>query len=90
MNGKIYVLANKLNGKKYIGQTFEEVDVRINRGYSPTSQIGMALATHGTGNFEYRVLKTGIATQRNLNDWENYYIDHYETLYPNGYNERRA
>lgn len=87
MNGKIYVLANKLNGKKYIGQTFEEVDVRINRGYSPTSQIGMALAH---GNFEYTVLKTGITTQRNLNDWENYYIRLYGTLHPNGYNERWA
>ena len=90
MNGKIYMLTNKINGMQYIGQTFEEVDVRIRKGYSRTSKIGMALATYGTGNFEYTILNIGITTQQKLDDLENHYIADYKTRFPYGYNERPA
>ena len=90
MNGKIYILTNTKNNMKYIGQTFQEVDVRIKQGYRQTTQIGMAIHAHSLENFTCQILKTGITTQNNLDEWENYYIKQYGTLYPNGYNERRA
>ena len=89
MNGKIYMLTNTTNNMKYIGQTTEEVNVRINKGYHPETRIGTAIQIHGIENFTYQILKTGITTQKNLDEWENYYIGHYGTI-TNGYNERLA
>ena len=89
MNGTIYMLTNNITGKKYIGQTVQDVGVRIQQGYTPTSQIGAAIRTHGIRNFTRQILKTGITTQQNLNEWENHYIGFHGTLL-NGYNERLA
>ena len=90
MNGKIYMLTNKISGRKYIGQTFQEVSERIEKGYAQTTQIGAALQAIGEQNFEYTILETDITTQESLDRKENYYINLYRTLYPNGYNERLA
>ena len=90
MNGKIYVLTNGKTNMKYIGQTFQEVGVRINQGYDSTTEIGKAIHTYGLRNFIYQTLKTGITTQNNLDEWENHYIEAYGTRYPNGYNESGA
>ena len=90
MNGKIYMLTNNMNNMKYIGQTFEDVPTRIQKGYSKTTQIGTAIRRDGLQHFTYQILETGINTQQSLDDRENYYIRHYGTLYPNGYNERWA
>lgn len=90
INGKIYMITNNINNMKYIGQTKKEVSERIKDGYALTTQIGAALNTHGGENFTYMPLEIGITTQEKLNDRENYYIDLYNTLYPNGYNERKA
>ena len=91
MNGKIYILTNKVNRKQYVGQTVMDIEARINKHVSDskngTSSIESAIRTHRAGNFEYKVLKDGITTQTNLNYWENYYIRLYGTRYPNGYNE---
>ena len=91
MNGKIYVLTNKVNGKQYVGQTVMDIEARMNKHASDskngTSSIEIAIRTHGGGNFEYKVLKDGITTKTNLNSWENHYISLYKTRYPNGYNE---
>ena len=89
MNGKIYMLTNTKNNMKYIGQTFQEVNVRIRQGYAPSTQIGTAIQTYGIENFTFQILKTGITTQEKLNEWENYYIGHYRTI-TNGYNEKLA
>ena len=89
MNGKIYMLTNKITDEKYIGQTVQEVDVRIRQGYASTTQIGAAIQTYGIENFTYQVLKTGITTKQNLNEWENHYIGFHGTLL-SGYNERLA
>lgn len=91
MNGKIYMLTNNINGMKYIGQTTEEVNVRISRGYGSATRIGTAIEIHGLGNFTLQTLETGITTQIDLNRRENYYIQHYGTLsLLRGYNERLA
>ena len=58
MNGKICILTNNITGKKYIGQTFQDVGVRIRQGYTPTSQIGAAIHAHGLENFTYEVCAT--------------------------------
>ena len=89
MNGKIYMLTNTSNNMKYIGQTFQEVNARIRRGYDPATRIGTAIQIHGIENFTLQILKTGITTQENLDEWENYYIGQYRTL-TTGYNERPA
>ena len=89
MNGKIYMLTNNRNGMKYIGQTFEDVNTRIRRGYGSATRIGTAIEIYGLGNFTLQILKRGIITQKNLNRWENYYIHQYSTL-TTGYNERLA
>ena len=92
MNGKIYILTNKVNGNQYVGQTVMDIEARISKHVSDskngTSSIEIAMRTHGPGNFEYSVLKNGITTQDDLDSWEDHYIRLYNTRYPNGYNER--
>lgn len=90
MNGKIYMLTNKINSMKYIGQTKEEVNTRIRRGYGSATRIGAAIEINGLENFTLQILEKGITTQIDLNRRENYYIQYYRTLSINGYNERLA
>ena len=90
MNGKIYMLTNTITGHQYIGQTFEDVSMRIYRGYGLTTQIGRAIQRDGRSSFRHEILKDGITSRQDLNYWENYYINYHRTLYPNGYNEMMA
>lgn len=91
--GIIYCYTNKVNGKKYIGQTIDpegrfkkhksamhnEKDVEYN------APIHRAMRKYGYDNFVYEVLAEG-ATTEELNGLEIYYIAHYNTQIPNGYN----
>ena len=91
--GIIYCYTNNINGKKYIGQTmnprqrfnahkstaFNEKDGEYN------SPLHRAFRKYGYENFTYEVL-TEADTIEELNGLETYFIAHYDTQIPNGYN----
>lgn len=85
----IYKITNKWDGKSYIGQSIGKVaerwraHCRWNKQYR--SAIGSAIIKFGVGNFDFSVIKI-VGTLEELNYFEKYYIGHYDTIAPSGYN----
>ena len=84
----IYMYINKINGKKYIGQTID-----FNRRHKEHIRhnnypLEKAMQKYGEENFEIIILKEDIMSQCLLNLFECYYIKKYDTLAKNkkGYN----
>lgn len=55
MIGIIYEHRNKLNGKRYVGQTIQELGARLRQGYNNT-KFSNALKKYGWENFETSLL----------------------------------
>lgn len=92
----IYCYTNKVNGKKYVGQT-KDFNKRHNqhknesfnenaKGYN--HYFHKAIRKYGFDNFEVEILKENLQCQDELNYWECYYINEFDTLATNkkGYN----
>lgn len=85
----IYLLENKINGKKYVGQTCQNPTDRWKNGFGYTSQgvVGKAIQKYGWKNFNHTILET-VETQLEADEKEKYYITFYDCLAQNqkGYN----
>lgn len=84
--GHIYKIENKINGKLYIGQSFN-VDKRWRAHVykNTTSAIHQSIVKYGKDNFNFEI----ICSSKNIDDlnWlEQYFIAKYNTMTPNGYN----
>ena len=101
MNEKTYCVychTNKINGKKYIGQTCQKLNERWGHngiGYKPRgrnvrSYFWNSICKYGWNNFDHEILKDGL-TFDEANYWEKYYIELYRTFVgyddANGYNQ---
>lgn len=83
----IYKITHKLSGKIYIGQTVQPLK---HRWYSHNSQkacayLHRALKKYGKDAFTIEEIGS-YKTIEDLNDAEEYYIDWFNCLSPNGYN----
>lgn len=84
----IYKIQNKINGKIYIGQTVGTLQRRISQHKSNSkkkSVINMAIRKYGWDNFVAEVIDSAKSIEE-LNQKEIYWIQHYESIAPNGYN----
>lgn len=84
----IYLLVNRINGKKYVGKT-----VRLNRRLSDhrTGQskfaIGAAIKKYGFDNFDVQILNSEIRDHDELCELERKWIAHHQSNSPGlGYN----
>ena len=85
----IYEHINKINGKKYIGQTRQLPEVRWNngKGYDFNNDFTKDINTFGWDQFQHLVLYTGL-TKEQADKIENQLIEQYNTLNPEfGYNK---
>ena len=88
--GVIYLRTNKINGKKYVGQTtnFKNREYQwkeINNRYSTeNSLIDKARKKYGIDNFDVKIIKE--CNDEELDYWEMYYIQQFQTKKPYGYN----
>lgn len=87
--GIIYCYTNRNTGKKYIGQTIHSEQRKRNHLHEAMERnsdyyFHRSIRKHGIAAFEYEVLEENV---ENLNERENHYIDMYDTLWPNGYNQ---
>lgn len=88
--GVIYCIENKINGKKYVGQTIRDLEDRINAHFYNSNKrdlnmaITKAIKKYGIDNFKWYILEDGIPKEL-LNEKEVYYIKDYDTYF-NGYN----
>ena len=84
----IYIIKNKINNKIYIGQGVNISDRFYDhkRGYGieHNSAIDLAIQKYGVKNFTFEILKE--CDRQDLNYWENYYANLYNSYVPNGYN----
>ena len=92
--GYIYLITNKINNKKYIGQTRMTVQERwhkhcsVARNNLNATGIDGAIKKYGEENFSVEIIKECPIDE--LNKWEIYYIQYYNTYQGNndniGYN----
>lgn len=80
----IYKFTNKINGKTYIGQSSN-----INRRFyehlrRSEQQIDQAIQKHGIDNFTFEILEE--CEIEELNEKESFWIEHFKSRIPNGYN----
>jgi group I intron endonuclease len=85
----IYCYTNKNTGKKYIGQTIHPEQRKRNHLHEAMERnsdyyFHRSIRKYGWDAFDYEVLEENV---ENLNERENHYIDMYDTIWPNGYNQ---
>ena len=95
--GYIYCIMNKVNGKKYIGQTIRTIKQRWGdhlrkQKYNKDNQyLYTAMQKYGKENFSIQEIEIIKCESKDnllqlLNEKEVYYINTYNTRKPNGYN----
>jgi len=89
--GIIYMITNKVNNQKYIGQTSKTIEERWKRHIKDSKYkkhgcrlLKNAINEYGDTNFIIEILL--ICNKISLNTYEPIFIDKYGTLSPNGYN----
>lgn len=79
--GRIYLVTNKLNGKQYVGQTITKHS-RHGHGHA----LRDAYKKYGHSMFTYEHLTQGDLTEKQLDCFEKFWINVFDSLAPNGYN----
>ena len=88
--GLIYMYTNKINNKKYIGQTTRSLKIRHQQHLSQCdTYFDKALHKYGENNFSLEILEDNIDDIKVLNQKEEYYIQLYNT-FEDGYNLNRG
>ena len=85
----IYVITNKITGLKYIGKTEKTINERfekhlLNSKYNKNNYLYKAIRKYGKDNFSIEIVEK--ITTENINEKEIFYINHFNTMIPNGYN----
>ncbi len=87
--GIIYIHKNLLNGKVYVGKTTQKPSRRFRKTniihYKNCSAFYNALKSYGWDNFCTEVIACSLLIE-NLNEIEEYFINYYNSIAPNGYN----
>ena len=84
MIGYIYLIIDLTNWKKYVGQHHYHLK-KLDSNYHGSGHIIKRIYKKRPHTLKEVYLKT-CYTQEELDEWEQYYIKFYNTLYPNGYN----
>lgn len=80
----IYKITNKLDGKSYIGQTIK-VGKNFDKYYGSGILIRRAIKKYGIRNFKKEIIDECCCLEQ-LDMYERFYIDHFNSKSPNGYN----
>jgi len=95
--GYIYEIRNKINGKRYIGQTTRKNGFRCHwklntllKNYEGSIHLYNSIKKYGIENFERKIIDRALSKEE-LNEKEEYHIQKYNTLNFNyGYNLRHG
>jgi group I intron endonuclease len=92
--GYIYLVTNKINGMKYIGQTIsKDIEKRWNQhkivqGRAIGRFLKSAYIKYGIDKFKFQIIC--ICFDEDCNKYEEEYIKKFNTMAPNGYNLREG
>lgn len=86
----IYKITNIQNGKIYVGQTIQSFKSRMNEHKKKMRNganfpLYNAMRKYGIDNFTFEVISSA-ASQEELNEKEIFWINYFNSEYPNGYN----
>ena len=83
----IYKITNLINGKVYIGQSIHiEIRWKEHKYSNDATPLHQAFNKYGIDNFKFEVVEE--CTIDELNELEIYYIQYFNSLVPNGYNQQ--
>ena len=87
MYGVVYLIWNKVNGKRYVGQTVQPLKRRFNEHVrkKDNTLIHNAICKYGKENFYCGVIKT-CESKEEMDYWEKFFIAALRTKKPYGYN----
>ena len=88
----IYCWTNTITNKRYIGQTIhpdQRKRSHIHEAFKCNSDyyFHRSLRKYGLEAFKYEVLEVVLDGNLGLDECENFYIEKYNTIWPNGYNQ---
>lgn len=83
--GVVYLIWNKVNGKRYVGQTIQPLKRRFKNHVYANTAIGNAMRKYGLENFHYGVIKS-CASKEEMDYWEIFFIAALKSKFPYGYN----
>ena len=89
--GYIYKIVKKATNKICIGQTIQDLDERWRQHKQKKSNcryLKAAMKKYGMDNFEFKLIC--ICFDSDLDKYECYYMNKYDTIVPNGYNLRQG
>lgn len=89
---KIYKLTNTINGRCYIGYTINTIERRFLSHVNDSSEctyLHKAIHKYGEENFDLEEI-CGTKNKEFIGELEDYFIQFYNTLAPNGYNLKRG
>jgi group I intron endonuclease len=88
--GRIYRITNNVTGMSYVGQTTKSIEERFKKHSerpSKSMHISSMIKKYGKNNFTIELIEEA-NSQDELNYLEVYYVKHFDTMYPKGYNHR--
>lgn len=85
----IYKIVNKINNKIYIGQTKKDLRERVSEHSRRGHCLCRAIQKYGLPQFEFSIIDTATSCTE-LNEKEKYWIKHFNSKVPNGYNLTRG
>lgn len=93
-HGIVYCALNKVNGKRYIGQTTKALDYRKSKHFVQAKagkrmyRFQNALSKYGPEGFDFQEIDAAFSADE-LNDMEDYWVRFYDATSPDcGYNSR--
>ena len=83
----MYLINNKINGKKYVGQTIRKPQDRLkyHMWQDACPALHRAILKHGIENFSILTLRV-CSTREEMDSLESFYVKSLNTKVPNGYN----
>lgn len=81
----IYLFTNKINGKKYVGQTVRPFEDRFSEHRRKDSLLSRAFKKYGIENFDHEIIDTA-SDVNELNEKEIFWTKQLNSKFPNGYN----
>ncbi len=88
--GIIYLAQNKINGRRYVGQSISTLEKRkksheLSARYGSPTRFAKAIRRYGIDGFDWKVVFEDVA-DADLNEFEEDAIRIYQSQHPNGYN----